>query len=103
MLGRDKGRDQAEKAFQLVPWRQRLQPLGTALEDRREVGQANAIALGNLAQDVFAEACGGVVRTGTQGLPTSWRNHLRWCFQAQPPLTVPLVMALSVPLTQMAA
>ena len=38
-----------------------------------------------------------------QGLPTSWRNHLRWCFQLQPRVTEPRVMARKVPLTQIAA
>ena len=81
-------------AFELVAGSQRLQPLGAAAEDRREIGQANRLALGDLAQYVFAEAAGRVARAAAQGLPTSWRNHLRWCFQAQPPVTEPRVMAL---------
>jgi len=59
--------------------------------------------LGDLAQRVFAVRGGWIVGTGAQGLPTSWRNHLRWCFQAQPPLTEPRVMARKVPFTQIAA
>ncbi len=35
--------------------RQRLETLGPALEDRRQVGQANALTLGGGAEDVFAE------------------------------------------------
>ncbi len=103
VLGRHESGDHAQEAFQLVPLGQRLQTLGTTVEDRGEVGQANGIALGDLAQRVFAVRGGGIVGTGVQGLPTSWRNHLRWCFQAQPPLTEPRVMARSVPLTQIAA
>ena len=103
VLGRDQGRDHAQEAFQLVARRQRPQPLGAAREDRREIGQADGIALGDLAQGGFAEAGGRIVRAAAQGLPTSWRNHLRWCFQLQPRVTEPRVMARSVPLTQMAA
>ena len=36
-------------------------------------------------------------------LATSSRNHLRWCFHAQPPVTEPRVIARTVPLTQIAA
>ena len=103
LLGGDQSRDHAQEIFELVPRGQRLQPVGTAAEDRRQIGQANRCALGDLAQYVFAEAAGRSARAAAQGLPTSWRNHLRWCFQAQPPLTEPRVMALSVPLIQMAA
>ena len=35
-------------------------------------------------------------------LATSSRSHLRWCRQAQPPVTRPRVMAGMVPRTQMA-
>jgi hypothetical protein len=34
---------------------------------------------------------------------TSSRSHLRWCRQAQPPVTEPRIMARMVPRTQMAA
>ncbi len=103
MLGRHEGGDHTQEAFQLVPLGQRLQALGTTREDRGEIGQANGIALGDLAQRVFAVRGGWIVGTGAQGLPTSWRNHLRWCFQAHPPLTEPRVMPRKVPLTQIAA
>ena len=103
LLGGDQRRDHPQERFELVARGQCLQPFGTAAEDRCEIGQANRRALGDLAQYVFAEAAGRVARAAAQGLPTSWRNHLRWCFQAQPPLTEPRVMALIVPFTQMAA
>ena len=63
-------------------------------QDRGEIGQADKLALGDRAKGVFAVTGARVGRAGTQGLPTSWRNHLRWCFQAQPPVTEPRVMAL---------
>ena len=103
MLSRRQRGNHAQEALEFVTFGQHLQSCGAPREDGGEIGQANRRALGDIAQYVFAEAAGRVVRTGAQGLPTSWRNHLRWCFQAQPPLTEPRVMARSVPLTQMAA
>ena len=103
MLGRHQGRDQPQEAFQLMPGCKRLQARSAAQKDRREIRQTNGNTLGRLAEDVFAETGGRIVGAAAQGLPTSWRNHLRWCFQAQPPVTEPRVMARSVPLTQMAA
>ena len=95
VLGANEGRDHAQEALELVALRQFLQSLGAAREDRDEVGQLDGIALGDVAQNIFGR--------DAQGLPTSWRNHLRWCFQLQPRVTEPRVMARKVPLTQMTA
>jgi hypothetical protein len=104
MLGRDDCRDQPQEAFHLMPVGELAQALGAAAEDGREIGQANGIALGDVAQRVFAIGrSGNLGLVAAQGLPTSWRNHLRWCFQAQPPVTEPRVMARKVPFTQIAA
>ena len=78
-----------------MPRRQRPQSLGPPGKDGDEIGQPDGIALG--------ERANGVVGQVAQGLPTSWRNHLRWCFQLQPRVTEPRVMARKVPLTQIAA
>ena len=86
----------------MVP-RERTQALGTVRKDRCKVWQTDRIALGDLAQRGLAEAGNGIVGIATQGFSTSWRNHLRWCFQLQPRVTEPRVMARSVPLTQIAA
>jgi len=82
---------------------ERPQPLGTTQKDRREIGQADRIALGDFAQRGLAEAGRRIVRAAAQGFSTSWRNHLRWCFQLQPRVTEPRVMARNVPFTQIAA
>ena len=70
-------RDQVKKPLEIVARRQRLETGGAALKDRRQVGQANALPLGGGAEDVFAVGRRGIFGTGGQGLPTSWRNHLR--------------------------
>src|SRR5258708_21669986 len=104
VLGGGEGCDHAQETFELMARSERIQPRGAAGEHGGEVGQADGIALGDLAQRVLAEA--GRWRFGTavaQGLPTSWRNHLRWCFQLQPRVTEPRVMARKVPLIQIAA
>ena len=104
VLGRDNGSDQPQEAFQLVAVGEDAEAFGAAAEDDRKIGQANGIAVGDLAQRVFAVRGGGTLGlVAAQGLPTSCRNHLRWCFQAQPPVTEPRVMARRVPLTQIAA
>ena len=54
LLGVDKGRHHAQESFQLVAGRQLAQPRGAAHEDGREIGRPDAIALGDLAQRVFA-------------------------------------------------
>jgi hypothetical protein len=66
MLGGDQGRDHAQEALQLVPTGQRRQPLGAPGEDRDQIGQANGIALGELAQRVLAEVRSGTVRLVAQ-------------------------------------
>ena len=77
MLGRHQGRDQAQEAFQFMPGGKGLQARGAARKNRGEIGQANGIALGRLAQNVFADTARRVAGAVAQGLPTSWRNHLR--------------------------
>jgi CheY-like chemotaxis protein len=86
---------------QRVSGRERLQPLGAAVEQGGDIGQADEGRL-----------CGGPdfggfgddpLRRHFWPLAASSRSHLRWCFQAQPPVTMPLVIALTVPFTQMAA
>ena len=104
MLSRNDSRNQSQETLQLVPRGQCLQAVGAAGEDGGEVGQTDGIAIGDLAQCAFA--VGRRWRNGMvvgQGLPTSWRNHLRWCLKPQPRVTVPRVMALIVPFTQIAA
>ncbi len=104
LLGRHDGCDQPQKALQLVPVGELAQALGAAAEDGAKIGQPNGIALGDVAERVLAIRRRGILGlVAAQGLPTSWRNHLRWCFQAQPPLTEPRVMARKVPFTQIAA
>jgi hypothetical protein len=53
----------------------------------------------------IAELYSAAVDSGfsTRPLATSVRSHLRWCFQAQPPVTNPLIIAGKVPRSQMAA
>ena len=103
MLGGNQRRHQAQEAFELVSGRQSRQPRCAPGEDRCQIGQADPFTLDDIAQGVLAEPAGGRYRCLGQGLPTSCRNHLRWCFQLQPRVTDPRVMARNVPLTQMAA
>ena len=72
MLGGDDGRDQPQETFQLVAVGENTEALGAATEDGREIGQTDGIAVGDLAQRVFA-VCGGGTRglVAAQGLPTS--------------------------------
>ena len=77
MLSPHQGRDEPQEPFEIVARRQRLETGGPTLEDRRQIGQANAFTLGGGTEDVFAELRRGIFGTGTQDLPTSWRNHLR--------------------------
>jgi hypothetical protein len=53
----------------------------------------------------IAEFYSAAVDSGfsTRPLAMSARSHLRWCFQAQPPLTKPLIIAGKVPRSQIAA
>jgi hypothetical protein len=72
VLGRDDGCDQPQEAFQLMPVGELTQPLGAAAEDGGEIGQAHGIALGDVAQRVFAKGCRGTRGlVAAQGLPTS--------------------------------
>jgi len=103
MLNRYQRGYHPKEAFELMALGEALQALGTADEHRSELGQANGIALGELAQGTLAKAGRWELGLVAQGLPTSCRNHLRWCFQLQPRVTDPRVMARSVPLTQMTA
>ena len=103
MLGGNQRRHQAQETLELVSGSQRRQARRTPGKDRGEVGQAHPFTLDDIAQGVLTEPWAGRDRLAAQGLPTSWLNHLRWCFQLQPRVTEPRVMARRVPLTQMAA
>ena len=50
-----------------------------------------------------ATGIGAYSAGSTRCRPASSRSHLRWCRNAQPPVTVPRVMALIVPRVQKAA
>ena len=52
---------------------------------------------------MYSAGCRTASAARSRPCPTSLRSHLRWCRQAQPPVTVPRVMALIVPRTQIAA
>ena len=72
MLGGDDGRDQPQEAFQLMAVGKNAETLGAAAEDSRQVGQADGIAVGDLAQRVFAVCGTRCIRcVAAQGLPTS--------------------------------
>jgi len=81
------GCDHTQEDFEIVAGRPAPQPLGAAREDGGEIGQANRHRLGDRAQACSRAEAGRRSSGPMLRLPTSWRNHLRWCSTAQPPVT----------------
>jgi hypothetical protein len=71
VLGGHEGRDHLQEALEFVALGERAKPRGAAGEDGGEIGQANGLALGDLAEGRFTKAFGSLARTAAQDLPTS--------------------------------
>src|SRR6185295_9892489 len=100
-LGADERGDELKIVGQGMSMRQRLQAGRPPLEQFLQIGQPDEGGLCDVADiDGFDDR---PFQRHLLPLAASSRSHLRWCFQAQPPVTVPRVMARTVPFTQIAA
>src|SRR5262249_14820757 len=103
VLGGREARHHAQEALELVTLGQRRQTGRASREEGGEVGQPHRLAEPKLTKRILTESRGWQFGRVAQGLPTSWRNHLRWCLKPQPRVTEPRVMARNVPRTQITA